>query len=127
MQLTAEDQKDPAKVKKALTDAFAVDSFGPYEQFVSRKLRADQHPDMFLAELRRLAAFFSGVSERTEACRFVARLLGNVRQFLRAGSRTEELSLSQIIACARVIIIDDRPTGVQEACLGTAGSQVRSR
>ncbi|KFD46246.1 hypothetical protein M514_12864 [Trichuris suis] len=99
MQLTTEDQKDNVKVKKALTAAFLVDSFSAYEQFVSRKLRADQPPDMFLAKLRRLAAFFSGVPERTMACRFVARLLGNVRQFLRAGSRTEELSLSQIITC----------------------------
>ncbi|KFD45894.1 hypothetical protein M514_13232 [Trichuris suis] len=84
MQLTAEDQKDPAKVKKALTAAFAVDSFVAYEQFVSRNLRADEPPDMFLAELRRLAALFGGVSERTLACGFVAGLPGNVRQFLRA-------------------------------------------
>ncbi|KHJ40586.1 zinc knuckle [Trichuris suis] len=127
MQLTAEDQKDPAKVKKALTAAFAMDSFVAYEQFVSRKLRADEPPDMFLAELRRLAALFGGVSERALACAFVAGLPGNVRQFLGAGSRTEELSLSQILARARAIIVDDRPTGVQEACLGTAESELRSR
>ncbi|CDW60330.1 BTB 2 and zf-CCHC domain containing protein [Trichuris trichiura] len=90
-------------------------------------MKADEPPDTFLAKLRRLAALFGGVSEKTLACAFVAGLPGRVRQLLRAGARTEELSLNQLLARARAIIVDDRPAIFQEACLGTAESEPRSR
>ena len=108
------------KVKDALKAAFAVDPFVAYEQFVSRKLRAGELPDVFLAELRRLAPLFGGMSDKGLACAFVSGLPEGVRQLLRTGSRLEELELDQILARARAVMRDETP-------LGAAGMEFRVR
>ncbi|KAK8383422.1 hypothetical protein O3P69_019069 [Scylla paramamosain] len=45
-------------------------SYVAYEQFVSRKLRNGESPDVYLAELRRLPSLFDGISDKTRACAF---------------------------------------------------------
>ncbi|KRX12120.1 hypothetical protein T07_7195, partial [Trichinella nelsoni] len=64
LQLNAQERSSIDKVKEALLAAFAADPFVAYDQFVSRKLVPDESPDVFLAELRRLATLFGGVSEK---------------------------------------------------------------
>ncbi|KRZ96901.1 hypothetical protein T08_14245 [Trichinella sp. T8] len=113
-------------MKEALLAAFAADPFVAYDQFVSRKLGPDESPDVFLAELRRLATLFGGVSEKALACAFVAGLPENVRQLLRAGSRMEDFGLSQILTRARAIITDERPVDAPNTCLCARGLGVRS-
>ncbi|KRZ11570.1 hypothetical protein T4B_2566 [Trichinella pseudospiralis] len=113
LQLNAQDRSSIDKVKEALLAAFPADPFVAYDQFVSRKLG----PNEFLAELRRLATLFGGVSEKALACAFVADLPENVRQLLRAGSRMEDLGLSQILTRVRAIITDERPVDEPNTCL----------
>ena len=128
LQLAESDRKKTKKVKEALLAAFAVDSYVAYEQFVSRKLRSGESPDVYLVELRRLASLFGGLSDKALACAFVAGLPEDVRQLLRAGSRMEALDLNQILSRARAVIRDDSPLGSSEACLGaTAGHGAATR
>ncbi|KRX37479.1 hypothetical protein T05_5558 [Trichinella murrelli] len=126
LQLNAQERSSIDKVKEALLAAFAADRFVDYDQFVSRKLGPDESPDVFLAELGRLATLFGGVSEKTLACAVVAGLPENVRQLLRAGSRMEDLGLSQILTRARAIITDERPVDAPNTCLSARGPGVRS-
>uniref|UniRef100_A0A5S6Q1F8 CCHC-type domain-containing protein n=1 Tax=Trichuris muris TaxID=70415 RepID=A0A5S6Q1F8_TRIMR len=127
-QLADKDRKSPAEVKGALLSAFAVDPYVAYELFVRRKLGVDESPDVFLAELRRLTSLFGGVSERTLACAFVAGLPEGVRQLLRAGSRMENLCLSEILTRARVVIVDEHPpVRARVLCFGTTEVRTVSR
>ncbi|KFD53274.1 hypothetical protein M514_05755 [Trichuris suis] len=103
-QLPIEHQRNPAMVKDALRAAFEEDSFVAYERFVSRKLRPNEQPDSFLADLRRLASLIGGVSDKVLACAFVAGLPGSIRQLLHVGSRMENLSLDDIVDRARAVL-----------------------
>ncbi|KRX38292.1 hypothetical protein T06_6328, partial [Trichinella sp. T6] len=89
-------------------------------------LGPDESPDVFLAELRRLATLFGGVSEKALACAFVAGLPENVRQQLRVRSRIGYLGLSQILTRARAIITDERPVDAPNTCLSARGPGVQS-
>ena len=62
---------------------------------------------MFLAELRRLAVPFGGLSDKMLACAFVAGLPDSVRQLLRAGSRMDELPHAHILTRARAVLTDE--------------------
>ena len=86
LQLDEADRKKTEKIKKALLAAFAVDPYVAYEQFIGRKLQVGESPDVFLAELRRLASLFGGMPEKGLACAFVAGLLESVQQLLRVSS-----------------------------------------
>uniref|UniRef100_A0A5S6R522 CCHC-type domain-containing protein n=1 Tax=Trichuris muris TaxID=70415 RepID=A0A5S6R522_TRIMR len=128
MQLPVEDRTKAERIKEALTTAFAVDAHVAYEQFISRKLRPGEQPDLFLAELRRLAATLDGVSEKLMSCAFVAGLPAGVRQLLRAGCRIEEMSVNQILVRARAVMVDDAPmVNYGEACLGMVETRVTPR
>ncbi|KRZ79851.1 hypothetical protein T10_12251 [Trichinella papuae] len=74
-------------------------------------------PDVFLVDLRRLAALFGDVSEKAVSCAFVAGMPENVRQLLRVGSRMKDLELSQILARSQAIITDERPVDTTDTCL----------
>ena len=105
--MTEDDKRDSRKIKLALRTAFAVDSFTAYELFVSRRLHPGETVEVFLAELRRLAVPFGGLSDKALVCAFVAGLPESVRQLLRAGSRMDELPLIQILARARAVMTDE--------------------
>lgn len=106
-------------IKDALLAAFAQDKFAAYEQFVSRRLRPGEAVDVYLADLRRLAALFDGVSDTALACAFTAGLPDTVRHILRAGSRMEALSLVDLLARARSIMADEGyGPGVAAAAVG---------
>lgn len=123
LQMSEADRKVTQKVKDALKTAFAVDPFVAYEQFVSRKLLPGELPDVFLAELRRLAPLFGGMSDKGLACAFVSGLPEGVRQLLRTGSRLEELSLEQILTRARAVMRDDPPLGAAGMEFSVKGSR----
>ena len=106
-QLPDADKRDSGKITKALRTAFAVDSFTAYEQFVGRRLQPGETVDVFLAELRKLAVPFGGLSDKMLACAFVAGLPDTVKQLLRAGSRMDELPLAYILTRARAVLTDE--------------------
>ena len=60
-----------------------------------------------MAELRRLAVPFGGLSDKMLACAFVAGLRDTVKQLLRAGSPMDELPLAHILTRARALLTDE--------------------
>ncbi|KFD50296.1 hypothetical protein M513_08796 [Trichuris suis] len=62
LEIPEEGKESAAKVKEALMSAFSADLSAAYDEFTTRQLRAGEAPDMFLAELRRLASLFGGIS-----------------------------------------------------------------
>ena len=106
-QLPDADKRDSGKITKALRTAFAVDSFTAYEQFVGRRLQPGETVNVCLAELRRLAVPFGGLSDKMLACAFVAGLPDTVKQLLRAGSRMDKLPLAHILTRARAVLTDE--------------------
>ena len=124
LQLPEKDRASADKIKEALKTAFAVDPYEAYEQFIGRKLRAGEPPDVYLAELRRLSSLFGVLADKALTCAFVGGLPEHVRQLLRAGSRMEDLTLDQVLARARAVIKDDSPfLGTTEASFGVTTQQ----
>ena len=107
-QLQADDRRSLIAVRSALFAAFALDQFAAYDAFSDRRLRPGESPDVYLSELRRLAALFGGVPDRTLLCAFVAGLPESVRQTVRAGTRAESLDLNSTLARVRAVLSDDR-------------------
>lgn len=124
-QIGLEDRKHVGKVKEALLTAFAVDAFAAYEQFTARRLKPGESVDVFLADLRRLAKLFGGLSETGLACAFIVGLPDSVRQLLRAGSRMESLSLTQLLTRARAVLADEEVAVVNLAKLKSPGPSVK--
>ncbi|KFD47469.1 hypothetical protein M513_11630 [Trichuris suis] len=84
LQLSDKERGSVEKLKASLLAAFAVDPFVAYEQFKERNLRANELPDVFLADLRRLASLFGGIPEKAVACAFVSGLPDNSESDLNA-------------------------------------------
>ena len=114
-QLEESDKKSYESIKKALTSAFAADRYEAYEQFERRKLRHGEAVDVFVSELRRLAGLFGGMPDDSLACAFVAKLPEVARRALRAGTRIEAMTLSQLISRARSVLADDEANTVAAA------------
>ena len=93
-QLDSKVKMDFKQIKAALIAAFAVDKFIAYDQFVTRRLRDGESVDVYLADLRRLAALFGGIPDAGLGCAFVAGLPASVSRILRAGSRLENLNIT---------------------------------
>lgn len=109
-QLSEEDKADASRIKEALRTAFAADKFTAYDQFISRRLRAGESVDVYLSELKRLALLFGGIPDTGLICAFVAGLPDSVRQTMRAGTRIESLTLSEVLGRARALLADDCDT-----------------
>ena len=124
-QLPAQDRCSLIAVRSALYAAFALDQFAAYDAFSDRKLQHGESPDVYLSELRRLAALFGGVSDQTLMCAFVAGLPDSVRQTIRAGTRAESLNLSSTLARVRAVLSDDRSVTMAAAVRGER--EVRGR
>ena len=109
-QLEATERCSLDKVRDALYSAFALDQHAAYEKFAERRLMPGETADVYLADLRRLAALFGGLPERALTCAFVAGLPDSVRQTLRASSKAEGLDLAAILLRARALLSDERVT-----------------
>ncbi|KFD69540.1 hypothetical protein M514_18412 [Trichuris suis] len=97
LEIPEEGKESAAKVKEALMSAFSADLSAAYDEFTTRQLRAGEAPDMFLAELRRLASLFGGISVDL-ACAFITGLPESVRHLLKAGLHMEDFNASQVLA-----------------------------
>lgn len=107
-QLPAGQRCSAEVVRDALYAAFALDEHAAYEAFTSRRLQSGESADVFLADLRRLATLFGGMSERGLTCAFVAGLPDAVRHTIRAGSRAEALELTSVLVRARAVLSEER-------------------
>ena len=107
-QLSSDDRTSVTAIKAALHAAFALDENAAYDAFVLRRLKYGESTDVYLADLRRLAELFGGVSEQTLKCAFIAGLPDTVRKTIRASSKAENLSMADVLARARAILGDER-------------------
>lgn len=107
-QMPARDRSSILAVRSALFAAFALDQFAAYDAFSDRRLQPGESPDVYLSDLRRLAALFGGASDQTLLCAFVAGLPDTVRQTIRAGTRAESLTLNSALARVRAVLQDER-------------------
>lgn len=116
-QLNTSDKASYSKIKAALISAFAVDKYVAYEQFITRRLQDSEAVDVYLADLRRLATLFGGISDAGLSCAFVAGLPGSVSRILRAGSRLEDMDVTQILNRARAVLAEEGPREAAAAAL----------
>ena len=106
-QLLEDEKLDVNKIKAALYKAFEVDSFSAYEELTGRRLRADEPVDSYLADVRRLAGLAGGFDEKAIASAFVFGLPDRVRCLLRTNARMSDMSVTQLVECARAILAED--------------------
>ena len=86
--------------------AFAPDPF--VGTFVSRRLPPGETVDEYLSDLQDLARLIEeNTSDRWLSCTFVSGLPGPVRRQLRGFSRTEHMTLEQILARARALMMEE--------------------
>lgn len=95
------------EVKQALYAAFGADPFVAWKRFTERRLAPSESVDVYLADLRKLAAPFGGASDRILGCAFLAGLPDDASRLLRASSKLNELGLDELLARARNILKDD--------------------
>ena len=99
------DDADLEEIKQALYAASGADPFVAWRRFTERRLESGETVDVYLADLRRLAAPFGGANDRILA--FLAGLPDDASRLLRASSRLNELELDEWLARARNILKDD--------------------
>ncbi len=75
-----------------------------YKQFAVCHLRLGETVDIFLAELRKLATQFGGMTEWGLVFAFIAGLPEHAEKLLQATTRVDDLPISEILACARAIL-----------------------
>ena len=113
-QLSEEKRADFACIKDVLYTAFALSPVTAYKQFAARRLRPGETVDVYLAELRKLATQFGGMTERGLVCAFIAGLPEHAENLLQATTRVDDLPMSDILARARAIL-KDRLAGTESA------------
>ena len=97
-------KNDYASLKKNLLQAFSSDPVSAYEEFNARKLRPGESPDVFLADLKRLAGLVDGASDQWLKCAFIAGLPDHLRSQLRAACSIGTMSLEDVLGRARALL-----------------------
>jgi len=97
-------KNDYANLKKSLLQAFSSDPVSAYEEFNTRKLRPGESPDVFLADLKRLAGLVDGASDQWLKCAFIAGLPDHLRSQLRAACSFGTMSLDDVLGRARALL-----------------------
>ena len=70
------------EIKQALYAAFGADPFVAWRQFTEQRLEPGEMVDVYLADLRKLAAPFGGATDRILECTFLAGLPDDASQLL---------------------------------------------
>ena len=94
-------------MKAALFRAFEADAFAAYEQLHGRRLEHGEPVDAYLADVRRLAGLAGGMTEKAVCSAFVFGLPDHVRRILRTNSRMSDMSVPELLECARAILADE--------------------
>ena len=119
-QLGAKQKQSYNDIKRALLSAFALDKFRAYDLFVERKLKSGEAVDVYLADLRRLASLFGGLSDEALGCAFIAGLPQGARQVMRSGASIEAMSLEELLNRARALLVDVETGSAAAAITGGA-------
>ena len=123
-QLSEEKRADLACIKDVLYTAFALNPMTAYKQFAVCRLCPGETVDLFLAELRKLATRFRGMTEWGLVCAFIAGLPEHAEKLLQATTQVDNLPISEILAYARAILKDSfTGTGLAAAAAQLLGCQ----
>jgi len=99
-QLPLAEKKDFSKIKQTLRTAFAADSFLAYERFIVRKLQPGETVDVFLAELRKLAASLGGLPATYTSIPDSWKLEAGILSPVFGTTAVAPSSILQIVACS---------------------------
>ena len=107
-QLSADDKKDPAKVKGALETAFSPSPAEAYHLFVARRLLLDEPVDAYVADLRRLLelskhAISGDGKDPVLIEQFLSGLPTEVGKTLRLAHAADPHTISQLVTKARTM------------------------
>jgi hypothetical protein len=91
------------EIEKALQDAFNASVFEAYDRFRTKSW-AGEPADVFLADLRSLAARAGCVSDEIIKCAFVVGMPGDVSSQLRASARIANMSIAEIVTQSRALL-----------------------
>ena len=120
-QLSEEKRADLACIKDTV---FSLNPMTSYKQFAARRLCLGETVDLFLAELRKLATQFRGMTEWGLVCAFIAGLPEHAEKLLQDTTRVDNLPISEILAHARAILKDSfTGTGLAAAAAQQPGCQ----
>lgn len=123
--LTVDEKKKYDVIKAKLLAAFSSDSCHAYEEFQMRRLNPGEAVDVYLADLKRLAALVDSTklaSEQWLKCAFVAGLPTGVKAQMRAACSVNKMSLAECVETARNLIRSE------EVCmLATSSSAADSK
>jgi hypothetical protein len=109
--LDDQEKQDYTKLKAALTKAFSINHLGAKEEFISRKLREGESVDVYLADLRRLGSLVSvDGSEDWVKWAFISGLSRGVKQVLTAACGLENMTLSEVVDRARIVMQTNKVT-----------------
>ena len=112
-ELSESDKRSAESIKRKLVDAYGLNPYVAYEQFVRRVWR-EEPVDVYLTDLRRLARLADVATDEVIKKAFVVGLPTQVSRELRASSRVSELTLPELVERARVLLAEfriDKPIG----------------
>ena len=104
-ELSEEDKQSEQAIKRRLVEAYGVNPYQAYEQFIRRVWR-DEPVDTYLTDLRRLARLADVASDGLIKKAFVVGLPRAVSRELRASSKMDGLTLPQLVERARVLLAE---------------------
>ena len=117
-------KQDDVAIAATLKEAFGINAFLAYEQFASRKWRAGEPVDVYLAALRRLAKLADVESEALLRRAFIVGLPSDVSRELRAMTNVGLTALPAIVDRARALMAE---TSLSESVAASAEAVVRAR
>lgn len=92
------------ELEKALTAAFSPNKYDAYEQFVNRRLRPNESVDVFVADIKRLAALVGpGVPDEMLQCAMLRGLPERMRCQLMASCKLNTMTFAEIVERSRLL------------------------
>ncbi len=123
-QMKEDDKEDSKKIEAALKDAFAASPFRAFDEPRSRLYREGESADVYLSELRRLAALAAIRDDAMLRCAFVTGLPQPVSAQLQATPGIQTMALDEVMVIARALLSHqtDPRLGVATGCSGAAAA-----
>ena len=103
-ELSTAQKDDVPELKRALLAAFSIDPFTAYRRFIERRWMVGESPDVFLADLRRLARLGQMESDGLVRNAFVEGLQKHVSIALKSAVKMDGIELRDLSERARVLM-----------------------
>jgi hypothetical protein len=111
-QLTPDQKSKGDDIKARLVATFGKSAYQAYTAFKNRSLGQGESPDVYLAELRRLATIIGYKGEGAEpllCCQFIDGLPERVKGHVKALKGVDEVKLDSLLQCTKGYLQEERP------------------